>query len=158
MFPQQNFQVWRKAESLTHGSQGRAVCRGILTSVGAAHKQDMTEHPAGGEPGSGREGRGGPVLTAQEARLVEAAAFALHLLGEVHCLLADAALLSPSPVGHPAEKAQAGAASGREAGMGQSEAAWRGHPQQCSSSRPAPAPTESTRGGLLFARAHGSGN
>lgn len=111
MFLQQNFQVWRKAESQTHGSQGQAVCRGILTSIGTAYKQDMTEHPASGEPGSRREGRRGPVLTAQEARLVEAAAFALHFLGKVHCLLADATLLSPSPVRHPAEKAQAGAAS-----------------------------------------------
>jgi len=44
---------------------------------------------------------------------VEAAAFTLHLLGEVHCLLAHATLLPSSPVRHPAGKAQAETASGR---------------------------------------------
>lgn len=100
-----------------------------------AHKQDMTGRPGGGEPGSGAGGaREGLVLTAQEAGLVEAAAFALHLLGEVHRFLADAALLSSSPVWHPAEKARAGMVSGREvrqeAGTGQSRAAGAGARQQ----------------------------
>lgn len=41
-----------------------------------------------------------PALTAQEAGLVEAAALALHLLGEVHGLLADPTFLASSPVRH----------------------------------------------------------
>lgn len=53
-------------------------------------------------PGS-REGvREGVVLTAQEAGLVEAVAFTLHLLSEVHGLLAHPTLLPSSPVWHPA--------------------------------------------------------
>lgn len=67
----------------------------------------MESQEAGG--GGAKEGL---VLTAQEAGLVEAAAFTLHLLGEVHGLLAHSTLLSSSPVRHPAAEAQAEAASG----------------------------------------------
>lgn len=47
-----------------------------------------------------RDPRGLAGLTAQEAGLVEAAAFALDLLGEVHGLLAYPASLASSPVRH----------------------------------------------------------
>ena len=100
----------------------------------------MTGRPAGGEPGSRAGGaREGLVLTAQEAGLVEAAAFALHLLSEVHCLLADAALLSSSPVWHPAEKAQAETASGREVRQGTGRAGGRDGAERGSQSGHPPA-------------------
>lgn len=125
-FSRTNFQVWRKAESLPYGSLSQAVCRGILMSVYTAHKQDMTGRPAGGEPGSRAGGvREGLALTAQEAGLVEAAAFTLHLLSEVHRLLTHATLLSSSPVRHTVEKAQAETASGREARQGAGRAGGR---------------------------------
>lgn len=60
------------------------------------------EIPRSPHPGS-REGvRQGVILTAQEAGLVEAVAFTLHLLSEVHGLLAHPTLLPSSPVWHPA--------------------------------------------------------
>lgn len=59
-----------------------------------------TERTQTGAPLAG-SGEGRAVLTAQEAGLVEAAAFTLHLLGEVHRLLAHATFLPSTPVWHP---------------------------------------------------------
>lgn len=68
----------------------------------SCHTGGSGEIPRSPHPGS-REGvRQGVILTAQEAGLVEAVAFTLHLLSEVHGLLAHPTLLPSSPVWHPA--------------------------------------------------------
>lgn len=139
-FSRTNFQVWRKAKSLPNSSHSRAVCREILKSAYRAHKQDMMGCPASGEPGNRVGGaREGLVLTAQEAGLVEAAAFTLHLLSKVHRFLADTTLLSSSPVWHPTEKAQAETASGWEVKQGTGRAGGRDGAERGSQSGHPPA-------------------
>lgn len=60
----------------------------------------LTGRPGGAPLPVPRDPQGLAGLTAQEAGFVEAAAFTLDLLGEVHGLLAHAASLASSPVRH----------------------------------------------------------
>lgn len=83
-----------------------------------------------------REGvREGVVLTAQEAGLVEAVAFTLHLLSKVDGLLAHPTLLPSSPVWHPAgestvrNRGRALQGRGGAAGAGTEAPAAFPHPQ-----------------------------
>lgn len=126
-FPNQVFTAWRLAPvrgpppppALAGSSPLKAASAGTKRPLSVARpscsfsQMSSCLHPTGPVPlGADRpslwrcsclspwQPQGPAVLTAQEAGLMEAAAFALNLLGEVHGLLADPTFLASSPVWH----------------------------------------------------------
>lgn len=104
-----------------------AKCQAVYNrpSQGPSPRARQAGHPHG-------DSRPGRALTAQEAGLVEAAAFALDLFSKVHRLLAHPTLLASSPVRHPASGHREGNELSREVDtwMAQDRAWGRGLPSR----------------------------